>query len=171
MSIKSKITALVTTVALCSIGLALYSLSVMSTYQLIMCSTGEQGFRAPPSACDVYLKQFRYNEQGVNDLAEGGLDPILNLDGNLKYDIAQAFINEGLEVDAGNSYLPSPHNTLTPLQINVITKNVANLKFLLSNGASVESSLDLVNSLMMKDSDPALVEIKKLLSDSTNVNS
>jgi len=136
-----------------------------------MCSTGEQGFHYPEFVCDAYLKQFRYNEQGANDLAEGGLDPILNLDSNMKYDIAQAFINNGLKVNAGNSYLPSPHNALTPLQLNVIAKNVTNLKFLLRNGASVESSLELVNTLILKDPDPVLIEIKQLLSESSKVNS
>lgn len=112
-----------------------YTLTKMSTFEVIMCSVETQGYIIPSFICRNYLESFRYDEKGVADLRHDGLDPILNLDNPEKYVIAKSFIELGLDVNAANQNVFDQPSDATPLHASVLTRDLRNIEFLLANGA------------------------------------
>ena len=118
------------------LGLVLYSLTVMPVTELILCSSGEGGIRIPSSLCEYYMKHYRGNAKDMQDLAVGGLDPILNGESKKKYEIAAFFIAKGLDVNGINHYYYRKPDDLTPLHASVLYNDVERAKFLIDHGAN-----------------------------------
>lgn len=114
-------------------GLMVYDMSRMEMAHLIMCSTGQGGIRIPSGFCEYYMKQYRGDAKDMEELAIGGLDPILNIESKKKYEIAKFFVAKGLDVNGINHYGDPRH--VTPLHASVLYNDVERAKFLLDHGA------------------------------------
>jgi len=81
---------------------------------------------------------YRINEKDVKALSEGaGLDYILHAEPSKRYEIAEAFLVRGLDVN-GISY----YSGMTPLQATALGGEVQNVKFLLKQGADLHLTGD-----------------------------
>lgn len=85
-------------------GYMVLDMSQMSMVTLIQCSAGEGGIRIPSELCEYYMKNHRGDQADMEELAIGGLDPILNLQNSKKYEIAAFFIAKGMDVNGINHY-------------------------------------------------------------------
>lgn len=119
------------------IGSMIYAMSQMSMLHLIMCSAGEGGTRIPNRLCEHYMKTYRGDETDMEELAIGGLDPILNGESKKKYEIAAFFIAKGLDVNGVNHYSSRGPGDVTPLHASVLYNDPERAKFLLDHGADV----------------------------------
>jgi len=120
-------------------GLALYAMTGMSAFTLIQCSSGEGGIYIPSSVCEFYLKDYRLNQDDIEELSVGGLDPILNLDNEIfKYELATVLINKGLDVNGINFYYADEKIDLTPLHAAIIEQDVKRTQFLIESGAKMD---------------------------------
>ncbi len=156
------------------VGLMFYVMTQMEIEHLILCSTNEGGTRIPSSLCYNYMLNYRINEQDVKALSEGaGLDYILHAKPPKRYEIAEAFIARGLDVNGVSHY-----SGMTPLQATAQGGEVKNVKFLLKQGADLRltgnkgmTALALARKMHVADSklrDRA--EIIQILSDAENEN-
>ena len=120
--------------------LLFYVMSRMSIFDLILCSANQGGIRLPSGVCEYYMKNYRADEDDLQELAIGGIDPILNLDNEAKkYEIAEFFISKGLNIDGVNHYYNESMNDSTPLHASALYNDTKRAKFLIAHGANVEA--------------------------------
>ena len=130
------------------VGLMVYSITAMSVIELIDCSADEGGIRLPSGLCEYYMKNYRGNDEDMQELAIGGLDPILNLSNSKKkYAIAEYFIAKGLDVNGVNHYYFREPNDHTPLHASVLYNDVERAKFLIDHGADVNIKSKSLNGM------------------------
>ena len=155
------------------VGLMLYAMTELPIVELIMCSSGEGGIRLPSGLCEYYMKNYRGNDEDMEELAFGGLDPILNGESKKKYDIAEFFIAKGLDVNGVNHY--GEPNHVTPLHASVLYNDAERAKFLIDHGADVSikiksrsyndmTALELAQALQKKRPAEDRSELIRLLS-------
>jgi len=119
-------------------GLMFYVMTQMKIEHLILCSTNEGGTRIPSSFCYNYMFSYRINEQTAKALSEGaGLDYILHAAPPKRYEIAEAFLAHGLDVNGISHY-----SGMTPLQATAQSGEVQNVKFLLKQGTDLRLTGD-----------------------------
>ena len=123
------------------LALVAYALSSMSMFTLVMCSAGEGGIRLPPAVCETHLRVFRSSESDIDELRYGGLDPVLNMQDERKYDIALFLLDNGLDVDEPNQY-GDPDSDATPLHLSVLYNDPERAQFLLEQGADLGVTSD-----------------------------
>lgn len=116
------------------LGLMIYAMTEMEMTQLVLCSAGKGGTRIPSAVCEYYMKHHRGSEKDMQELAIGGLDPILNIDSDRKYEFAEFLISKGLDVNGVNRY-GEPSHVTTPLHASVLYNDIHRAKFLLAHGA------------------------------------
>lgn len=119
------------------LGLMTYAMTEMEMTQLISCSAGKGGTRIPSPVCGYYMKHYRGTDKDMEELAIGGLDPILNIDSDRKYEFAEFFISKGLDINGINHYTFREPSYVTPLHASVLYNDVERAKFLLAHGADV----------------------------------
>lgn len=156
-------------------GLMAHAIVTMSISDLIMCSADQGGFRIPAKFCEHYMKNFRGNAADMQELAIGGLDPILNLDDSKKkYEIAAFFIAKGLNVNGVNHYSYQGPRDVTPLHASVRYNDPERAKFLLEHGADLSirskslnnmTALELAKALQERQPDVDRRELIRLLSN------
>lgn len=121
------------------VGVAAYSLKRMPTSHLAICASEEQVAYVPSSVCRWYLLDYRLGPQAVAEIeAVGGVDFLLNVDGEHGYDIADAFLAEGLYIEAPAG---GPGGA-TPLQAAVLYGDPERVKYLLAKGADARATSD-----------------------------
>lgn len=118
------------------LALMTYAVATMSITDLVLCSASQGGIRIPSRLCEYYLKNHRGDKADMEELAIGGLDPILNLDDpKKKYALAAYFIAKGLDVNGVNHYAYGEPGDLTPLHASVLYNDPERAQFLLAHGA------------------------------------
>lgn len=146
----------------------------MPIQRLLLCATGESDSAYPSGLCRAYMMAFRVTEQDVRDLERGaGLEFILNLSSQDKYNIADAFIAEGLDIDGVNHF---SGKALTPLQAAVLYGDLRRVHYLIHNGAQVDleniegmTALDLARKAHKNNpQDQVMLEILNLLSQASS---
>lgn len=172
--IIKRIGALVLTLFIALSGLVIYAMSGMSASTLVLCSANEGGIYIPGRVCEFYLKTYRSGHRDIEELAIGGLDPILNLSNDSKkYELATFFIGKGLDVNGVNHYNYGQPMDLTPLHAGILAQDVKRIQFLIEHGADttlVSSTLDgktpleYAKSLYFQKNTEELEAIVKLLS-------
>ena len=115
-----------------------YALSSMSMYTLVLCSVGEGGIRIPALVCETHMRLFRSSESDIEELRYGGLDPVLNMKDERKYEIARFLIENGLQVDEPNQY-GNEDSDATPLHLSVLYNDPKRAGFLLDQGADPDA--------------------------------
>lgn len=158
------------------LGLMVYAMAEMPMSDLVRCSAGARGIRIPGGLCDYYMKHYRGDEEDMQELAIGGLDPILNIESSKKYDIAAFLIAKGLNINGVNHYSPTPQSRdITPLHASVLYNDVERAKFLIDKGADLNiksktayntTPLELAKELQAKKPGEDRSEIVRLLSES-----
>lgn len=156
-------------------ALLFYLLSKMSVFELVLCSADEGGILIPGTVCEYYMKNYRSGEEDIQELAKGGLEPILNLDNEKKkYELAEFFISKGLDVDGMNHYHYKRKNDSTPLHNSVIYNDPERVRFLIDQGADPEAKsqyhnnmtpLELAQNLESRFPDRNMEKIIQLLSN------
>lgn len=131
--------ALVLAGAVSYVTLAAYSLNGMSTPHLVVCaSDGPVGY-VPTALCRWYLLEQRLGPEAVAEIeAVGGADFLLNVDTAVGYQITDAFLAAGLDVDAPAG---GPGGA-TPLQAAVLYGDIERVEYLLARGADVHAATD-----------------------------
>jgi hypothetical protein len=105
----------------------------IETTELVICADGQGEMYTPQLLCRSYLKQFRTNSQGIDDIkAANGLNFILKSTSPERFDIADQFIDAGLDINFGPS--------TTPLCTAITLKEYENMRYLLEKGAVVQHS-------------------------------
>lgn len=157
-----------------SAALLVYVMSRMSVFELIMCSTDEGGIQIPGSLCEYYMKSYRSGEEDLQDLAASGVDPILNLDSNRKYEIADFFISKGLDVNGPNRHRHAREDDSTPLHASVLYNDPERAKFLIDHGADLDAEsnyhndmtpLELARNLQKKFPEKDMGKVIRVLED------
>lgn len=123
------------------LALVVYALSSMSMFTLVLCSAGEGGIRIPASVCETHMRLFRSSESDIEELRYGGLDPVLNIKDERKYEIARFLIENGLDVDEPNQY-GYEDSDATPLHLSVLYNDPERARFLLDQGADPDAESD-----------------------------
>ncbi|MEJ2682395.1 MAG: ankyrin repeat domain-containing protein [Gammaproteobacteria bacterium] len=153
------------------IGLVSYDVSRMDTETIVLCSSNEGGILIPSKVCKYYLFNYRDIKKDVSELSDGaGLSYILNGANDTKYEIAEYFISNGLDVNGINNY--GDYN-LTPIYGAILLNDVKMAKFLMRNGADLNieppstkmSALEFCRLLQEKDSSVDRGEMLKVLSN------
>lgn len=131
---KLKVIIVVVALSLAALlGLVGYDLSKMDTETIVLCSSNEGGILIPSKICKYYLFNYRDIKKDVSELSDGaGLSYILNGSNNVKYEIAEYFISNGLDVNGINNY--GEYN-LTPIYGAILLNDVKMANFLLHHGA------------------------------------
>ena len=151
-------------------GLVSYDVSKMDAETIVLCSSNEGGILIPSNICKYYLFNYRDIKKDVIDLSNGaGLSYILNGGSDKKYEIAEYFISNGLDVNGINNY--GEYN-LTPIYGAILLNDVKMAAFLLQHGADVSLEPPSINmsaqefclSLQERDSSVDRSEMLKLLS-------
>jgi hypothetical protein len=169
---KLKVIGVVALLSLATlIGLVSYDVSRMDTETIILCSSNEGGVLIPSKVCRYYLFNYRDIKKDVGELSDGaGLSYILNGDNDTKYEIAEYFISNGLDVNGINNY--GQYN-LTPIYGAILLNDVKMAKFLMRNGADLSidppsikmSALEFCKFLQEKDSSVDRSDMLKLLAN------
>ncbi|CAG20753.1 ankyrin repeat domain-containing protein [Photobacterium profundum] len=121
------------------LALMTYSMSKMTTMDLVFCSSGEGGFYVNGRICELYMGEFRATDEDVEEVSYGGVDLILNMTNeNKKYQIAEFFISKGLDVNGINKYQEDLGYDLAPLHVAVLFNDPRRVTFLLKHGANLK---------------------------------
>tara|TARA_B100000676_G_C18009619_1_gene805891 strand:- start:724 stop:1248 length:525 start_codon:yes stop_codon:yes gene_type:complete len=105
----------------------------MPLESLIICASNEGGIRIPAKVCEIYLHSGRNIQEDIVNLNQNdGLTFILHGKNAIKYDIAQFYIDNGLDINS-----LSKTTNLTPLYDAVLLNDIENMSFLLENNASL----------------------------------
>lgn len=150
----------------------LYDVSQMDSETIILCASNEGGILIPSKLCEYSLYNHRSIEDDVDELAGGaGLAFILNgQNKEEKYEIAEFYILNGLDVNGVNHY--GDYN-LTPIHSAVLLNDVEMAEFLLKHGAELNTKppainmtpLEFARSLQKKEPSVDRSEILEILSD------
>ncbi|OMH25788.1 hypothetical protein BGP75_25015 [Motiliproteus sp. MSK22-1] len=138
--IKKIAISVVISLLLAAAGLLHYGMITRDVHYLIQCSAdeGRGGWRAQRvrEMCEFYLYNLRNTDNDVKELSEGaGLDYILNHEAPRKYEIAEFFLANGLDINGINHY--GAPNDVTPLQASVLYNDAERVEFLIDQGASL----------------------------------
>ncbi len=125
-------------------GLVVNDVSRMTPETIILCTLNEGGVLIPSKLCEYYMYNYRDIKADINKLSAGaGLSFILEgKDKEKKYDIAEFFISNGLDVDGVNH---SGGYNLTPLHGAVLDSDIDMAGFLLNHGASKNIKAPTIN--------------------------
>lgn len=155
-------------------GLMIFDMSRMDIESLILCSTKEGGIRIPSKLCEYYMLNYRMNKRDIEELSKGaGLEYILNGENSKKYEIAEIFILNGLDVNGINHY---SDRDVTPLHAAVIYNDLERVKFLIRHGADMHiksegygmTAIELAKELHGENGKENRSEIIQVLSDADN---
>lgn len=162
------VAAAITIVGIAS--LLVYQIISMPVERLILCAANESDSLYPAKICNFVLVHSRTGTDDINSLQAGaGLDFILNLESQNKYEISDLFLQNGLDVDGVNNF---NQKKVTPLQASVVYEDLKRVEYLLTNGADVHlknsdglTALDLANrKINTNNPSDEIVKIHSLLS-------
>jgi len=109
---------------------ACFAFSKTSTTELIICADGNGEVYTPTPVCRWYLSAFRTTPAGVVAVREAsGIGFILNGSSANRFDIAESFIEVGLDINESPS--------LTPLCNAIVLNQTDNVEFLLAHNAVI----------------------------------
>jgi hypothetical protein len=104
-----------------------------STTELIICADGSGEIYTPTPVCRWYLSTFRTTPTDVDAVRRAsGIDFILNGTSLNRFNIAELYIEAGLDINESPS--------LTPLCNAIALKQTDNVKFLLAHKATINHS-------------------------------
>ena len=143
------------------LGLMAYDVSHMNSETIILCASNEGGILIPGKACEYYMFNHRAIKNDIDELASGaGLSFILSGHNNeKKYQIAEFFIANGLDVNGINHY--GDYN-LTPLHSAVLLNDIEMVQFLLKHNADVNIKPPSINmtplefALSLQEKEPSV---------------
>lgn len=115
----------------------IYALSKMSTDEVVLCSSGSDSFYINNHICEHYMRLFRDSPADVEALSYGGVEVILNLQGDKKYEIADFYIAKGLNVNLINQYQSQFGTDFTPLHSAVFDNDLQKVNFLINHNANL----------------------------------
>lgn len=151
-------------------GMAFYAIGNFRVEQLVLCSEPGTGFAIPAPLCRQYLLRFRMNQNDIDDLqAGGGLAFVLESGAPGKFELAERFIDKGLDVNA--DVRPGPGDrTQSALHSAVILNQADNVAFLLEHGADKakpdsegQTPLQVAERLQSAQPDESRAEVIRLL--------
>jgi hypothetical protein len=143
----------------------------MDAETIVLCSSNEGGILIPSAVCKYYLFNYRDIKKDVSELSGGaGLSYILNGANDTKYEVAEYFISNGLDVNGINNY--GEYN-LTPIYGAILLNDVKMAKFLMRNRADLSikppsinvPALEFCQLLQEKDLSVDRSEMLKVLMD------
>lgn len=172
-AVKGKFSAAIIVLFLVGVfGLMMYDVSKMDAETIILCTSNEGGILIPGKLCEHYMFNYRAIESDVKELASGaGLSFILNGENkDKKYQIAEYYLSNGLDVNGVNQY---GNYNLTPLHGAVLDNDTEMATFLLRHGADKNirppsinmSSLEFARSLQKKEPNVDRNEMIQVLSN------
>ena len=139
--------------------LLVYAVSSMTVQRLILCATDNSQSAVPSAVCKYYLENHGIDGEAVRDLQAGaGLEFILNIESPSRFELAERFIEQGLDVNGINHY--SSQNS-APLHAVIMYGDLDSVKFLIAKGALL--------SVKNKSGETAL-QLAEWLFDQNNLN-
>ncbi len=139
--IKNKLTKLTvyctTLITVVYLSTLFYSMSKMTVDEMVMCSVGDGGFYINSNVCEVYVKRFKSEPTHMDELSYGGVEVILSLSNNKKYELAEFFISKGLDVNTINQYQSQFGYDLPPIQSAILENDLKKVNFLIFHGANL----------------------------------
>ncbi|MGK0272594.1 MAG: hypothetical protein ACI88H_003266 [Cocleimonas sp.] len=157
---KKLIVVSITLITFVYLSTLLYSMSKMTTDEMVMCSAGDGGFYISSNICEIYMKRFKSDSTDIEELSYGGIEVILNLSSDKKYELAEFFISKGLNVNAINQYQSQFGYDLPPVQSAILDNDLKKVNFLILHGANLMArskstgdltSLEFAKSLQEKE--------------------
>jgi len=159
--VKKTLIALVASIVLIFSSILIYGLQTMHIEYLIShaYNNGHDAEKADifTDVSKFYLKNFRVSESDVQQLqASAGMTYILSGSNDYKYEIAEAFLENGLDI---NSINHSSYNKLNALHSAVLLGDKGSVIFLLEHGidlnAKSEEGLTALDwAMKMQETDP-----------------
>lgn len=135
------------------------ALATLTVQRLILCATDNSQSTIPSAACEYYLENYGIGDEAVRDLQAGaGLEFILNIESPSRFELAERFIVQGLDVNGINHY--SSQNS-APLHAAIMYGDLDSVKFLIAKGALL--------SVKNKSGETAL-QLAERLFDQNNLN-
>lgn len=170
---RLKFTASIALLSLVGIsGLMINDVSRMNPETLILCTLNEGGILIPRKLCEYHMYNYRDIKSDVDKLSSGsGLSFILEGKNKIKkYEIAEFYISNGLDVNSVNH---AGGYDITPLHGAVLDNDIDMARFLLNHGASKSikaptinmTPVELANSLQEKEPNVDRSKIIKILMD------
>lgn len=136
-----------------------YTVAAMTAQRLILCATDNSQSAVPRAVCKYYLENHGIDGEAVRDLQAGaGLEFILNIESPSRFELAERFIEQGLDVNGINHY--SSQNS-APLHAAIMYGDLDSVKFLIAKGALL--------SVKNKSGETAL-QLAERLYDQNNLN-
>lgn len=136
-----------------------YTVAAMTVQRLILCATDNSQSTVPSVVCEYYLENYGIDDEAVRDLQAGaGLEFILNIESPSRFELAERFIEQGLDVNGINHY--SSQNS-APLHAAIMYGDLDSVKFLIAKGALL--------SVKNKSGETAL-QLAERLYDQNNLN-
>ncbi|WP_075178745.1 ankyrin repeat domain-containing protein [Neptunomonas phycophila] len=135
------------------------ALATLTVQRLILCATDNSQSTIPSAVCKYYLENHGIDGEAVRDLQAGaGLEFILNIESPSRFELAERFIEQGLDVNGINHY--SSQNS-APLHAAIMYGDLDSVKFLIAKGALL--------SVKNKSGETAL-QLAERLFDQNNLN-
>lgn len=135
------------------------ALATLTVQRLILCATDNSQSAVPSAVCKYYLENHGIDGEAVRDLQAGaGLEFILNIESPSRFELAERFIEQGLDVNGINHY--SSQNS-APLHAVIMYGDLDSVKFLIAKGALL--------SVKNKSGETAL-QLAEWLFDQNNLN-
>jgi len=114
-----------------------YTMSKMTVEEIISCSSDDAGFYIDSHICETYMKQFKTSPSDIEELSYGGVEVILNLESDKKYEIAEFYISKGLNVDRINQYQSQFGSDFSPIHTAIFDNDLKKVNFLILNNANL----------------------------------
>lgn len=110
-----------------------YRLVTMDPETLILCVENESGIVIPSDVCEYYMLNYRDIKKDVADLStRAGLNFIIGTTSPKKYELAQMFIANGIDVNKVSS-----QDNFPPIFAAVVNNDVQMAELLVQNGADL----------------------------------
>jgi len=164
----------ITLITLVYLSMLIYSMSKMTSDEIVMCSAGDGDFYINSNICEIYLKRFKSELKDIDELSYGGIEVILNLSSDKKYELAEFFISKGLDVNAINQYQSQFGYDLLPVQSAILDNDLKKVNFLILHGANLMTrsksagnltSFEFAKNIQEKEKNPDRSKIIAALSE------